>query len=90
MQDGGVSQTFHGQCFHAQQETVPDLLATAAFSWDTELRRTGKLSCWSVLCLEVIEDRVTLDYRREAREHVLQSSSFGGFVFFRDFFKDRD
>ena len=38
----------------------------------------------------VIEDKVTLDYRREARELVLQSSSFGGFVFFRDFFQDRD
>ena len=41
-------------------------------------------------CVEVVEDKATVYYRRETRKHVLQGSSFGGLVLFGDFVQDRD
>ena len=35
--------------------------------------------------MDVVEDIATVHKRRETRKHILQGSSFGGLVLFRDF-----
>ena len=90
VEDGGAVRPYMDSALRHNKKRYLTFFETAAFAGHVESRRAGKSPRWSLLCVEIFEDEVTKDYRREARKHVLQDSSVGCLVFFSDVSKDRD
>ena len=71
---------------HAQQETLLDFSATAAFQGMLNFVERAKARAGVFFCVEVVEDKTPLYFRRETRKHLLQNSFICWLVLFGDLF----